>query len=442
MSEAGAATRALAARAVAGVIGAGSTLDASLAALGLEDLAAEDRAQVRALAYGALRWHHRHRALLALLLKRPLPPGESLLLALLSVGLFQLLDARQPDYASVSATVEAARTLGREKAVGLVNATLRRFQREREALLRAALATPEGRWSHPLWLVEHLRRDWPGAWESVLDAAQRPAPLWLRINLMRESPDGYRARLDVAGFEHEAGSLPESLRLGRAVPVSGLPQFAQGAASVQDLASQLAAHLLAPAPGMRVLDACAAPGGKATHLAERARGAIELTAIDVDAARLERLRENLARLGLAAHVAVGDALAVASWWDGRPYDRILVDAPCSGTGVIRRHPDIKCLRRESDIAPLAARQLAMLEALWPLLAPGGRLLYVTCSILREENVGVIGRFLAGRPDAALEAAPAPLPPWAVAQPEGGWQALPGSADTDGLYYALMTRARG
>jgi 16S rRNA (cytosine967-C5)-methyltransferase len=439
-SEPGAATRGLAARAVERVIGAGRTLDDALASLDLERLGGSDRAQVKAFAFGALRWHHRHLQLLCQLLNRPLPGREKLLEALLSVGLFQLLDDRQPDYAAVSATVAAARWLGKPKAASLVNATLRRLQRERGALLAQALATDEGRFSHPAWLVHRLRRDWPDAWETVLEAAQRQPPLWLRVNITKGSAADYRARLEQAGVAWQAGDLPEAVRLSQPVPVAGIPGFAAGEVSVQDLASQLAAPLLAPEAGMRVLDACAAPGGKATHLLEQSAARLDLTALDIDAARLARVRENLDRLGLAAKTVTGDAQRPDAWWDGRPFDRILVDAPCSGTGVIRRHPDIKSLRRESDIAALAARQLALLEALWPLLQPGGRLLYVTCSILKQENSDVIGSFLAGRHDASLaQPGPALVPDWARPQPGGGWQALPGPADTDGLYYALMTR---
>lgn len=451
MSEPGAATRGLAAQAVERVLREGRTLDDALAGLALERLAAPDRSQVRSLAYGALRWHHRHRALLAQLLDRPLPKRERLLEALLSVGLFQLLDETQPDYAAVSATVDATRWLGRPKAAGLVNATLRRLQREREALMANVLQTPEGRYSHPAWLVERLRRDWPDGWQTALEAAQEKPPLWLRVNTARIALADWCARLDAAGIAYELtsgpGELrspPSAVRLVQPLPVTEIPGFAAGEVTVQDLASQLAARLLAPQPGMRVLDACAAPGGKATHLLELAGNALELTALDVDAARLARVSESLTRLGLAAATVQGDARTPTDWWDGQAFDRILVDAPCSGTGVIRRHPDIKLLRRESDIAPLATRQLEILDACWPLLAAGGRLLYVTCSVLREENTAVLARFLATRRDASLVAPPVPLPAWVVPQPQGGWQALPGSvagpAATDGLYYALMAKA--
>lgn len=436
----GALTRALAARAVETVIAAGRTLDEALSMPELDELAAPDRAQVKALAFGAVRWHHRHRQLLGMLLDRPLPTGEKRLEALLSVGLFQMLDERQPDYAVVSATVEATRLIGRPRASGLVNASLRRLQRERAALLARALETPEGRYSHPGWLIERLRRDWPQHWAQVLDAAQEEPPLWLRVNAMRCTADEYCARLAESGVAaRREASLPQAVRLARPMPVEAIPGFRAGEVTVQDAAAQLATQLLDVQPGMRVLDACAAPGGKTTHLLERADGRLDLVALDIDPARLARLRENLTRLGLQAEIITGDGLQPRSWWDGRPFDRILVDAPCSGTGVIRRHPDIKLLRREADVATLAGRQLGLLEALWSLLRPGGRLLYVTCSILAEENSAVAERFLAAHADAAL-AAPAVDPPsWAMPLGHTGLQVLPGMADTDGFYYVLMSR---
>ncbi len=441
--EPGAASRALAAQAVARVLGAGTTLDAAFAALDFTALSEVDRSQTRALAYGALRWHHRHRYLLGLLLERGLPARDRLLEALLSVGMFQLLDARQPDYAAVSATVGAARWLGQPRWAGVVNASLRRLQREREPLLAAAFADEQARHSHPAWLIGRLRRDWPQAWPAILAAAQELPPLWLRVNQSRLGPEACRAGLEEASIAAVAGAVPGALRLLSALPVTAISGFAAGEVSVQDAASQLAAPLLDVQPGMRVLDACAAPGGKTCHLLEQTGGRLDLLALDVDAARLGRVQENLSRLGLPATTRVADATVPASWWDGRPFDRILLDAPCSGTGVIRRHPDIKWLRRERDIEPLARRQLALLRALWPLLRPGGKLLYVTCSILHEENDAVVRRFLADCDEALLAApSPAALPDWLHAVDGAGWQALPGDADTDGLYYALMQRQPG
>jgi 16S rRNA (cytosine967-C5)-methyltransferase len=438
----GAVARGMAAAAVAQVLASGMTLEEALASAARSHGLPAEQPQPMALAFGALRWHHRHRVILRELLERPLPGNDRLIEALLSVGLFQLTDERQPAYAVVSATVDAARWLGRPRFAALVNAALRRFQREREPIISCVLASEEGRYSHPPWLIERLRSDWPGDWHTVLEAAQAAPPLWLRVNRLRTGMDAYQTQLR-AETGQEAWRLDgfdAALRLAKPLPVERIPGFAEGRVSIQDAASQLAAGLLGAEPGMRVLDACAAPGGKATHILECAGGDIGLVALDIAADRLKRVRENLQRLGLQAHLLTGDACQPDQWWDGAPFDRILVDAPCSGTGVIRRHPDIKFLRRAGDIAPLAARQLQMLQRLWPLLRPGGRLLYATCSVLRAENGAVIQAFLASQPDARIaESAMDALPGWVSRGPEGGAQLLPGATDTDGLYYALMTR---
>jgi 16S rRNA (cytosine967-C5)-methyltransferase len=435
----GAAARGLAARAVARVIGDGATLDAALGDIFREHVAPGDQSQAQALAYGAVRWHLRHRVMLKRLIARPLEETEPLIEALLSVGLFQLLDDRQPAYAVVSATVEAARGLQRPRAVGFVNAALRRFQREREALIAEALVSEEGRFSHPSWLCRRIETDWPAHFTAVLEANQAAPPLWLRVNVRETSSAAYAERLrSETGVEATPlAGFPDALRLSQPLPVGRISAFQDGHVSVQDAGSQLAAPLLAPAPGSRVLDACAAPGGKATHLLERCGGDLDLVALDEDPMRMARVRENLKRLHLKATTLVGDARTPDSWWNGKPFDSILLDAPCSGTGVIRRHPDIKLLRRPSDIPSLATRQRQLLESVWPLLKPGGRLLYVTCSVLKSENDEVVSGFLARQPDAAPVAAAAPA--WAERGAHGDFQLLPGAADTDGLYYALMMR---
>ncbi len=442
--DAGAAARAAAARIVDRVVAHGQTLDAALATQSHELLGDDDVALVQALAFGALRWHDRHRFLMRRLLHRPVRARDHVLEALISVGLFQLAHGRQPAYAAVSATVAAVRLLGQAQAAGLVNAALRRYQREASALDAAAEADAVARWSHPRWLIERLRADWPEQAEALLEANQAHPPLWLRVNRLRTSRSAYAQRLLAApGLEAAApAAFPDALRLARPVPVLQLPGFADGLVSVQDAGAQLAAELLGPEPGMRVLDACAAPGGKAAHLLERAAGQLELDALDHDPERLKLVGETLTRLGLKARVRQADALEPERWWDGRRYDRILVDAPCSATGVIRRHPDIKLLRRPTDLEPLAQRQRAMLERLWPLLAPGGRLLYATCSVLRIENQEVVREFLAVTPDAS-ECRPLAGPGAAAMTPDAGpgYQLLPGAGDTDGFYYALIERRR-
>jgi 16S rRNA (cytosine967-C5)-methyltransferase len=443
--DGGGRARALAALAVDHVLSGGRTLDDAFAQVLNDDIPQRERSQVKALAFGALRWHHRHRLIIGELLERPLRSRDRVLEALLSVGIFELIDARQPDYAAVSTAVDAARRLKRPRATGLINATLRRFGRESGELLSAALADETGRFAHPRWLIERMREDWPDQWDTALTAALEQPPMWLRINRARGTPAEYAERL-----ERECGidartqdEFPDALRIRRALPVADLPGFADGDVSVQDAAGQLAADLLAPAPDMRVLDACAAPGGKAVHLLERSDGRLRLVTVDIDGDRNRLLEDNLRRAGYQADVLTADACDVDEWAAGRRFDRILVDAPCSATGVIRRHPDIKFLRRAADIDALSERQLAMLDSLWPLLETGGRLLYATCSVLRAENDAVVTRFLATHPDATIVDPEldggADALSYSVDMAGPGIQLLPGSAGTDGFYYALMER---
>ena len=437
----GTLSRAAAARAVNQVLVNGATLERALADNLPAQWATRDQAQVRALAFGTLRWHCRHRQIINELLHRPIRKRDRVLEALLSVGLFQLLQPRQPEYAAVSATVGATRVLDVGWAAGLVNAALRRFQRDQKKIMRKVLATTEGRYSQPQWLIEHVRADWPDQWQEQLDAALEPPPLWIRVNRNRITPEEYRERLEnelQIPAQSQAG-FPDALRLETALPATELPGFANGLVSVQDAASQVAPDLLGASGSMRVLDACAAPGGKATHLLERCDGKLDLFALDVDGERLARVEENLARLGLSARVIAGDAREPGTWWDGRVFDRILLDAPCSATGVIRRHPDIRFLRRPGDIETLAIRQTEMLEQLWPLLTPGGALLYCTCSVLREENEAVVEEFIARQEDVRIKQ---PLVGavlnslWPLAH---GYQFLPEPEGVDGIYYALMTK---
>lgn len=438
----GARARACAALAVDWVLARGRTLDQAFAEVLNDAFAERECAQIKALAFGALRWHPRHKAIIAELLERPLRARDKILEALLSVGLFELIAGRQPGYAIVSATVDASRQLKRPRAAGLINAALRRFQRESNELLRRALGDEEGRFNHPQWFIDAVRTDWPEHWQQILSAALLHPPLWLRVNASKTTPVAYARRLKthtgiVASTQK---GLPDALRLERAVPVTELPGFDDGLVSVQDGAAQLCADLLDVAPGMRVLDACAAPGGKSMHLLERCNGDLKLVAIDIDPERTKLLEDNLRRGGFAAQVLTTDVRDVAGWADGQRFERILIDAPCSATGVIRRHPDIKFLRRAQDIDALAQRQLDMLEVLWPLLAPGGRLLYATCSVLRTENDQVVRRFLSGHREAVevrpLEGGAREL---ATVCADPGYQLLPGPADTDGFYYALMER---
>jgi 16S rRNA (cytosine967-C5)-methyltransferase len=384
-------------------------------------LAGRTRAAVMDLSYGVLRQYGLLRAVLDALLDRPLsdPPLRYLLL----VGLHELLAGETPAYAAVNETVAAAPA----RARGLVNAVLRNFQRRREALLEAARSDPVARWNHPGWWIDRLRDQYPEHWQAILEACNGHPPMTLRVNRRRASLAACRERLGQAGLEAEQTG-EWALTLARPVSVADLPGFAEGLVSVQDLGAQYAAPLLDCAEGMRVLDACAAPGGKTGHLLEA--WGLQLTALDADAGRLGRVKDNLARLGLVASVLAGDAARPRDWWDGLPYDRILLDAPCSASGVVRRHPDGKWLKRSGDATTLAARQAELLEALWPLLGVGGKLLYATCSLFREENRDRITAFLARHPEAVEE--PLNLP--------GGraGQLLP-NGHHDGFFYARLVK---
>jgi 16S rRNA (cytosine967-C5)-methyltransferase len=421
----GAEVRAVAARLVARVLDERVAADELLPAAAVSE---RDRPLLAALVLGALRWHYRLEWQACRLLERPLAPRQTALAVLLRVGLLQLQELRIPAHAAVSATVDAAALIGARSARGLVNAVLRRFQREREQLEQAALEDPEARYAHPRWLIDALRADHPRAWAAILAANNAPPPLWLRVNLLRTTRSDYIEKLAAAGI-HGAPSpkVETAVLLAEPVGVEALPGFAAGEVSVQDLSAQRAASLLDVAPGQRVLDACAAPGGKTGHILEAAGGRAEVWAVDRDAKRVGLVRENLDRLGLAAKLVTGDATAPHGWWDGKAFDRILVDAPCSATGVIRRHPDIKVLRRPADVDRVIALQARLLRALWPLLAPGGGLLYATCSVLRRENDAQIAAFRAEQP--AIEAR----------DDVAGLQLLPEEAAGDGFYYAWLRK---
>ena len=439
---AGARLRAAAARVNDAVVHGGRSLDAALAGA---DVADEDRPLLWAIGFGMLRQHWRLRATMEALLDRPLRSRDRIVESLLAVGLYQLTDTRVAPHAAVSLTVEAARLLRRPRYAGLINACLREYQRRPPALGDSE----EIRFNHPAWLIERLRPAWPQEWEAILTANDRQAPMWLRVNRRLAGAAEYLAELGGGG--RLLPGVDQAIRLDAPRPVAELPGFRgdpAGRVSVQDAAAQLAAPWLlnvsgeAGERGTRILDACAAPGGKTAHLLELSSPDASLTAVDIDPERLDAVRENLARLGLSASLVCGDAAQPGDWWDGAPYDRILLDAPCSATGVIRRHPDIRVLRREADIGALVDRQRALLAGLWPLLAPGGRLLYVTCSVLPAENEGVVGDFLRHCEDAVEDSL---LPNYNIrdlmCRRPHGYQVLPGRADLDGFYYACLTRPR-
>lgn len=338
----------------------------------------------------------------------------------------------------VNQTVEAAkRSAPLARHASFLNACLRRFLREQDHWVRQTDADPVARWNHPVWWIERLQQDHPEHWESILQAANMPPPMTLRANARKVSAQAYQKVLEDAGI---ASQLLEqgAIRLQRPVPVAQLPHFLDGWVSVQDAAAQLAAPLLLNGmAAQRILDACAAPGGKTGHLLELSNA--QVTALEVDPARTTRIQENLHRLGLQAQVLTADAAQPAQWWDGVAYDAILLDAPCSAAGIVRRHPDARWLRRETDITQLAATQRQLLQALWPLLRPGGRLLYCTCSVFRQEGERQAQAFLAHNTDAVLMPSPGHLLPPSAAKD----QALPdnGACDYDGFYYALLEKKR-
>jgi 16S rRNA (cytosine967-C5)-methyltransferase len=426
--------RARAALTVATVL-KGANLDDALAAQSA-GLSGPDLSLLKALAYGVVREHRLLDTLAGSLLQKPLRE-EPAVQALLACGLYQLRAMRVPEHAAVGETVAAAQDLDKPWAKGLVNAVLRRYQRERAAVDGALPVTAGIRQSYPDWLVQALKTDWPDGWRTVLAGGNAPGPLTLRVNRRLGSREDYLKELAAAGIEAAAVEhSPDALRLASALPVDEIPGFAAGRVSVQDASAQLAAELLEAQPGQRVLDACAAPGGKTAHLLERVEN-LDLLAVDSDAQRLERVRENLERLKLGAHLLAADAAKPTVWWDGQPFDRILLDAPCSGTGVIRRHPDIKWLRRDSDIPRMAELQLRLLRALWPLLAPGGVLVYATCSILKAEGEDLVRGFL----DTHRDAREAPIAAdWGEARGLGR-RIAPGG-DFDGFYYAQLVKAAG
>lgn len=431
----GVAVRTAAAEVVLAVYGRGRSLTDALAQVPAP-ADHRDAALLQELAFGTLRWLPRLQAVTGMLLHRPPKPADRIIEALLLVGLYQIAATRIPAHAAVSATVAATGPLERPWARGLINATLRRFQREQQELLARADADPAARWLFPDWLLQRLQQAWPDDWQRICEASNGRGPMFVRVNPRRTEPSEYLERLAAVGLTARAlPGHPQALLLERPVPTAELPGFDDGLVSVQDLNAQWAARLLDPQPGEQVLDACAAPGGKSAHLLEHAGGDLALTAVDTDPARLATLRTALARLGLAAEVRTGDAAAPGADWPGRPYRRILLDVPCSATGVIRRHPDIKQLRRAADIPTLAAAQTAMLDALWPLLAPGGRLLYVTCSLLPEENEQQVRDLLGRRPDAReVQIAPA-----GARARSHGVQFLPADGGGDGFYYALLEK---
>ncbi len=395
-----------------------------------------DSALLQEICYGTLRWFYRLDAVLSRLLERPMKERDQDIFCLIMVGLYQLEFMNTPPHAIVKETVDAVLLMNKPWAKGLVNAILRSYQRNADELTGHWQDDREAEFAHPEWLIEMLEQDWPDDYIQVLDANNRRPPMTLRINEQHTNAEQYRHELAKEGIHaHRHPFASSALVLEHAVSVQDLPGFLQGRVSVQDASAQLAAPLMGLEPGMRVLDACAAPGGKTMHILEYCPDLAEVVALDVDADRLTRVQENLDRLKQVASLVAGDASKPDAWWDGRQFDRILLDVPCSGTGVIRRHPDIKLLRTPEDIANLSERQAFILNAIWPLLAPGGMLVYSTCSVLKQENEQQVRSFIARQTDAAEQRIEAG---WG-SQGSCGRQVLSGADEMDGFFYACLQK---
>lgn len=394
-----------------------------------------DNAFARHLTYGVLRWLTALDWLAGELLTKPLKKRERDVQRLLMLGLQQLWHDQTASHAAVNETAECARLLGKPWAVGLVNAVLRRFQREQEQLLEK-LGQARQRFAHSDWMLKEIQQDWPDQWQDFVDANNRQAPLWLRINRQQADEATLRNDLKTAGFaiaDHPYAR--DAISINPAAAVTKIPDFERGWLSVQDPAAQLARDLLDPQPGERILDACAAPGGKTAHLLETCPE-IDLTALDRQEQRLEQVQQTLKRLDLNADTQVADAVETEGWWKGEKFHKILLDAPCSATGVIRRHPEIKWLRSSEQVDAAVQVQARLLAALWPLLEVGGILVYATCSILKRENDQQIQQFLEQHTDAAVEISAVE---WGLAGPYGR-QIMPGEAQMDGFFYAVLRKS--
>ncbi len=426
--------RVLAARIICLVADGGSLSD--VLAQRLSDVSAQDQALVQELCYGVLRWWLRLQWFVQRLLEKPLKKKDRNLEILIMVGLYQLLYMRTPPHAAVAETVEGVRGLGKPWASGLINGVLRNFMRKQDDLLAAIVEDASADLAYPQWLLDRIRKAWPVQWRGILEAANSRPPMSLRVNLKRCSRKRYVERLQAESITARAIPGVESgLILDRPQDVFGLPGFKDGLVSVQDGGAQLAAGIMGVEPGQEVLDLCAAPGGKTCHILETARDDVFVTAVDINPERLHRVQENLDRLGLKADLYVGDATETQGEWAKKEYDRILLDVPCSATGVIRRHPDIKLLRRPEDIDSLTELQRHIFISAWSLLKPGGVLLYATCSILPQENEEQIGYFLSNNGDVVelpLETS------WGHAR-SFGRQTLPGEDSMDGFYYARLQK---
>lgn len=422
--------RSLAAKTIQQVIGQGRSLSHILPAA-QQSLSEKDSALLQELCFGVLRMLPQLEGLINKLIARPLSNKQRVIHFLIMVGLYQLIFTRIPAHAALAETVEGAVRLKHPALKGLINGVLRQFQRQQDTLI-AEMQLGSQQHLHPQWLLERLQHAWPDNWQQIVDANNQRPPMWLRVNRQFHNRDSWLTLLRASGGEAEPHpEHHDAVRLVAPRPVCQLPGFDQGWVTVQDLSAQSCIALLEPKNGESILDLCAAPGGKTGHILEVAPQA-EVMAVDIDKQRLARIHENLARLGLSATVKIGDGRFPHQWCENIQFDRILLDAPCSATGVIRRHPDIKWLRRDSDIAALVLLQKEILDAIWPLLKPGGTLIYATCSVLPDENHQQVRAFLERHDDAQVE-------PLSSDNTQLGWQIFPHPQGGDGFFYAKLMK---
>lgn len=421
--------RSMAAQAVEQVVEQGQSLSNVLPPL-QQKVSDKDKALLQELCFGVLRTLPQLEWLINKLMSRPMTGKQRTVHYLIMMGFYQLLHTRIPPHAALAETVEGAITIKRPQLKGLINGVLRQFQRQQEELL-AEFARSDARFLHPSWLLKRLQKAYPGQWESIVDANNLRPPMWLRVNRTHHTRDEWLALLEETGLKgYTHPDYPDAVRLETPAPVHALPGFEKGWVTVQDASAQGCVTFLSPQNGEHILDLCAAPGGKTTHILEAAPEA-DVLAVDVDEQRLSRVYDNLKRLGMKATVKQGDGRYPKQWCGEQIFDRILLDAPCSATGVIRRHPDIKWLRRDRDVAELATLQAEILDAVWPHLKSGGTLVYATCSVLPEENCQQVSAFLQRTPDAALSETGTPDQP--------GLQKLPGAEEGDGFFYAKLIK---
>ncbi|GAA5648198.1 16S rRNA methyltransferase RsmB [Vibrio proteolyticus NBRC 13287] len=421
--------RAAAANVLFQVVDKGQSLSTALPAA-QQTIKPRDHALLQEICYGALRYLPRLESIAGELMDKPLKGKQRVFHHLILVGIYQLSFMRIPAHAAVGETVEGTKALKGPRLRGLINAVLRNYQRNQEQLDALAISHDAGKYGHPGWLLKLLQHAYPQQWQNIVDANNSKAPMWLRVNRQHHNRDEYLTLLEQEQIEYTLHpQAQDAIKLAAPRDVFTLPGFEQGWVSVQDAAAQLSVNYLTPENGELILDCCAAPGGKTAHILEHSQA--QVVAIDCDDTRLKRVHENLKRLKLEAQVICGDARNPQQWWQGEQFDRILLDAPCSATGVIRRHPDIKWLRRADDIEALAALQSEILDAMWQQLKPGGTLVYATCSITPQENSQQVKAFLARTADATLLGSDPEQP---------GRQILPGEEDMDGFYYAVLTKA--